>query len=164
MAAHAVPRHQAIGADRDVGLDLHGEIGVDDAEIGGGERASAPRADRQRQVADRAVGEQRRHQRVGLDGLGIGDRQLPREEGVGGAFREPARMPAGGMRPGQQLGAVAGAVAVRVVARAVRRGGRLRIQAEGDLPGVGQGVPVAVGALRHGRARATGQEQDREQR
>jgi hypothetical protein len=73
-------------------------------------------------------------------------------------------MPADGMRPGQQLGAVAGAVAVRVVAPAVRRGGRLRIQAEGDLPGVGQGVPVAVGALRQGRARATGQKQDREPR
>ncbi len=103
VAADALPGHQAIGADGDVRLDLDAELGTADAEIGRHQGAPGPRRDDQRQPADRAVREQRRHQHVRVAGLGVGQRQLPGEEGVGGTFGEAARDAAARVRAGQRI-------------------------------------------------------------
>ena len=123
-------------------VDLDAELGAADAEVRGRQRAAGARGDRQRQAADGAVGEQRRDEHVRVDRSRVAERQLPGEERVRGALGEPAREAAARMRAGEELGAVADAVAVGIVGRAVGRRRRLRIEAEGDLPGVGQAVPV----------------------
>ena len=160
VAADAVPRHHAIGADGDVGLDLDAELGAADAEVRGRQRAAGARGDRQRQAADGAVGEERRHEDVGVDRVRVGERQLPGEERVRRTLGQPSREAAERMGAGEELGAVAGAVAVGIVGRAVGRRRRLRIEAEGDLPGVRQGVPVRVDHPWRDRRRTSRGEQD----
>ena len=159
VAADAVPRHHAIGADGDVRVDLDAELGAADAEVRGGERAAGARGDRQRQAADRAVGEERRHEDVRVGRVRVGERQLPGEERVRRALGQPAREAPARMRAGEELGAVAGAVAVGIIVRAVGRRRRLGIEAERDLPGVRQRVRIRVGHGLRRRCRSSRGEQ-----